>query len=509
MAEAEERRILIHATVRKDAELAASALQHAGFDVLVRDTLDDVLAALHAGPAALLSVEEALPPAATAALTDFLNHQQTWSDLPLVVLTKPGGDSPWIRGAYERLGNLTLLERPVHASTLISAVRAALRTRLRQYQVRLADQRKDEFLAMLAHELRNPLAPIGAAAQLLQLVAGDRGKVEQGCRIIARQVAHMSSLIEDLLDIARVTRNVIKLVMGPADFRDILSEAVEQVGPLIRERRHELQLDLPCDAAMVLGDRKRMVQIAVNILNNAAKYTPDCGHIKVSLRLAADDVIVEFADDGIGMAPELVPHVFELFTQAERSSDRSQGGLGLGLPLVKNLVRLHGGSIQVQSAGLGKGSRFTLRLPRHAVAPVDADEPAGTQPVPPDDTPPLRILLVDDNADAANMLGMLLSAAGHDVTVEYDAASAIERSRHLQPEVCLLDIGLPDMDGYALAHRLRAMPGLEQAILIAITGYGQDEARKKSTAAGFDHHLVKPIDTAKLLALFAHTPSLG
>ena len=356
---------------------------------------------------------------------------------------------------------------------------------------------------MLAHELRNPLAPIGAAAQLLQLVAGDRGKVEQSCSIIARQVAHMSSLIEDLLDIARVTRNLIRLTMEPGDFRDILSEAIEQVSPLIRERRHRLQLDLPYEPAMVLGDRKRLVQIAVNILNNAAKYTPDCGHIKVSLRTAADDVVVEFTDDGIGMAPELLPHVFDLFTQAERSSDRSQGGLGLGLPLVKNLVRLHGGSIQVQSAGLGKGSRFTLRLPRHAVEPVHAEPPAGTQQARPDDTSPLRILLVDDNADAANMLGMLLSAAGHHVTVEYDAASAIERSPALLPQVCLLDIGLPDMDGYALAARLRTVPGLEQTILIAITGYGQDEARKKSTAAGFDHHLVKPIDTAQLMALFA------
>jgi signal transduction histidine kinase len=506
MAEAQELRVLIHATVRKDAELAAKALRHAGFDVLVRETLGDVLQAMDEGAAALLTVEEALPPAATGPLTDYLNHQQTWSDLPLVVLTKPGGDSPWIDGAYDRLGNLTLLERPVHASTLISAVRAALRTRLRQYQIRLADQRKDEFLAMLAHELRNPLAPIGAAAQLLQLVAADRNKVEQGCCIIARQVAHMSSLIEDLLDIARVTRNLIKLVKEPADFRAILAEAVEQVGPLIRERGHHLQLDLPPDPAIVLGDHKRLVQIAVNILNNAAKYTPEGGHITARLRTTADEVVVEFADDGIGMAPELVPHVFDLFTQAERSSDRSQGGLGLGLPLVRNLARLHGGSVQADSAGPGMGSRFTLQLPVHRGQPADTAAPARASDAGPAAAQPLRVLLVDDNADAADMLGMLLASAGHDVAVEYDAAGAIERSRVFHPHVCLLDIGLPDMDGHALARRLREVPCVEQATLIAVTGYGQDQDRKKSTAAGFDHHLVKPVDAAQLLALFAQVP---
>jgi CheY-like chemotaxis protein len=389
---------------------------------------------------------------------------------------------------------------------LISAVRAALRTRLRQYQIRLADQRKDEFLAMLAHELRNPLAPIGAAAQLLQLVAADRNKVEQSCCIISRQVAHMSGLIEDLLDIARVTRNLIKLVKEPADFRAILTEAVEQVDPLIRERHHHLQLDLPPDPAIVLGDHKRLVQIAVNILNNAAKYTPDGGHLTVRLLATEGDVAVEFTDDGIGMAPELVPHVFDLFTQAERSSDRSQGGLGLGLPLVKNLATLHGGSIEAESAGLGLGSRFTLHLPRHDCRPSSTAPPVATDRVMPAGAQPLRVLLVDDNADAADMLGMLLASAGHEVAVEHDAASAIERCHDLHPQVCLLDIGLPDMDGYALARRLRAVPGTEQATLIAVTGYGQDQDRKKSTAAGFDHHLVKPVDTTQLLALFAQVP---
>jgi signal transduction histidine kinase/ActR/RegA family two-component response regulator len=508
MTEIADQRVLIFASFRKDAELAVGALDHAGFSSFACKTLPDLMHELDEGAGVVLTVEEALPPAAATPLADFVSHQPTWSDLPILVLTKPGGGSEWLRGAYDRLGNLTLLERPVHASTLVSAVRGALRARLKQYQVRLADQRKDEFLAMLAHELRNPLAPIGAAAQFLPLVASDPDKVKQASAIISRQVAHMSSLIDDLLDLARVTRNLINLVKEPLDVRKILSEAVEQVGPLVRARHHHLTLHLPPGPAKVLGDHKRLVQIIVNLLNNAAKYTPDGGHIALQLRTPTGEVAVEVTDDGIGMAPELVPRVFDLFSQAERSSDRSQGGLGLGLPLVKNLAELHGGSVLAQSDGVGKGSKFTVRFPQLAAASAMPTAAHGLGEQHASAGRPLRVLVVDDNVDAANTLHMLLDASGHEVFTEYTAARAIERTQEIHPQVCLLDIGLPDMDGCELARRLRALPAMANATLIAISGYGQEQDKQRSADAGFDFHLVKPINTGKLLTLLAQAPDV-
>jgi CheY-like chemotaxis protein len=253
---------------------------------------------------------------------------------------------------------------------------------------------------------------------------------------------------------------------------------------------------------MVEGDYKRLVQVVSNLLTNAAKYTPEGGNIVVRLQVHPAEVLVEVSDNGIGMAPEMLSHVFDLFAQAKRTSDRSQGGLGLGLALVKNLVESHGGSVLAGSEGIGRGSTFTVRLPRLSSKPVSTPH-AGTVSGKRIDYPgsPLRVLIVDDNADAANVLQMLLSTTGHEVRIEYTAASAIERARQFAPQVCLLDIGLPDMDGKDLARRLRSMPETADAMLIAATGYGQEQDRKDTIAAGFDHHFVKPVDTAKLLAL--------
>jgi CheY-like chemotaxis protein/anti-sigma regulatory factor (Ser/Thr protein kinase) len=295
----------------------------------------------------------------------------------------------------------------------------------------------------------------------------------------------------------------VELDKTALDITQIVADAVEQSTPLLRSRRQHLSIDVLPDSARVLGDKKRLVQVFANLVNNAAKYTQEGGHIGISADVRDGQVRVRVADDGIGMDAQLVDRVFDLFAQAAVTSDRSSGGLGLGLALVKNIVELHGGTVKCQSAGAGKGSTFTVSLPGLAdAAHPDGAEDAAGQPL--GMARPLRLLVVDDNVDAAEMLGMLLEAAGHEVIVVNSPLRALELAPGARPDACLLDIGLPDMDGYALAHRLRATPGLEQAILIAITGYGQDEARKKSTAAGFDHHLVKPIDTAKLLELFAH-----
>lgn len=368
-------------------------------------------------------------------------------------------------------------------------------------ELRLADRRKDEFLAMLAHELRNPLAPIDAAASLLRAASLDEERVRRTSDIISRQVEHLTSLVNDLLDVSRVTRGLVNLEKNTLDIKRIVSNAVEQVGPLIEARRHHLTVHLPQESAFVLGDEKRLVQVIANLLNNAAKYTPEGGDIVVRMEVKGGDVLLSVADNGIGIAPELINHIFELFVQAKRTSDRSQGGLGLGLALVKRLVELHLGTVTAQSKGIGKGSEFTVCLPRIAVPnqPGVSDNGGSVNETP----RRLRIMVVDDNTDAAQMLAMLLEAAGHHVIVEHESQTALERARIDAPEACLLDIGLPGMDGIELARQLRSMPQTANAVFIAITGYGREQDGKKIAAAGFDHHLVKPVNAARLIALLA------
>jgi signal transduction histidine kinase len=375
-------------------------------------------------------------------------------------------------------------------------------------KLRLADQRKDEFLAMLAHELRNPLAPISAAAQLLKIVSHDEARIKQTSDIITRQVDHMTSLINDLLDVSRVTRGLVTLDKEPLDVKRIVSDAVEQAGPLIKSRRHCLDLQLPAEPACVLGDHKRLVQVIANLLNNSAKYTPEGGNIVLHLEVQKDQVVLNVMDDGIGMAPELVLRVFDLFTQAERTSDRSQGGLGLGLALVKTLVGLHGGSVHAQSKGPGAGSTFTVRLPCQSGQSAEGIQDNDDAPVPAT-ARTLSVMVVDDNVDAAHTLAMFLEAEGHRVFVEYEAKKALERARSAAPNVCLLDIGLPEIDGNELTRRLRSMPETADAVLIAVTGYGQEQDRKKSIAAGFDFHLVKPVDTSRLASILAEVGTIG
>ena len=369
-------------------------------------------------------------------------------------------------------------------------------------KLRQADRHKDEFLAMLAHELRNPLAPVGVAAQLLQQGRLDEARVRQTSEIIGRQVLHMTHLIDDLLDVSRVTNGLVTLEKAPADVNAILMDAVEQVAPLMRARGQRFSCKLPPGAPMVLGDKKRLVQVVTNILNNAAKYTRDGGTIALTARLDGAHVRITVLDNGIGMAPEMAARAFDLFTQAERTPDRSSGGLGLGLALVKSLVELHGGTVSCDSPGPGKGSRFTVCLPR-LMEEGGAEQPgtAGNDAV--QAAAPLRIMVVDDNVDAAATLAVLLEMAWHEVAVEHRSQGALERARLDAPQVCLLDIGLPDMDGKELAQQLRARPETAGSLLVAITGYGQASDRDGALAAGFDHYLVKPIDTARLERILA------
>ncbi|HBI69141.1 MAG TPA: hybrid sensor histidine kinase/response regulator [Massilia sp.] len=366
---------------------------------------------------------------------------------------------------------------------------------LAERELRAADQRKDEFLAMLAHELRNPLAPISTGAHLLKLLHSDNAQITQTCAIIARQVEHMTGLVDDLLDVSRVTRGLVSLSTQVLDLRKVVDDAAEQIRPLIATRRHTVVLDQPLDAATVKGDHKRLVQVVANLLNNANKYTPEGGRIELRLRQDDGDYVLTVSDDGIGMEPALVARVFDLFSQAERTPDRSQGGLGLGLALAKSLVELHGGSVQAESAGLGKGSSFTVRLPRNTQdLPVSIAQSRGQATA----ATPLKVLLVDDNLDAAHTLQLFLGAGGHTVEVAYCGADAVDVARVFEPDVCLLDIGLPDFDGNELARRLRRMPQSTGATLIAMTGYGRQQDREAAMAAGFDHYMVKPVNTVEL-----------
>ncbi|NEX62575.1 hybrid sensor histidine kinase/response regulator [Noviherbaspirillum galbum] len=364
--------------------------------------------------------------------------------------------------------------------------------------LRNANRQKDEFLAMLAHELRNPLAPITTAAELLRLGHLDAKGLQNASAIISRQAEHMTALVDDLLDMSRVTRGLITLDQEELDINAVVTSAVEQVRGLIDSRRHWLTLQLSGEPAHVMGDRTRLVQVFSNILNNAAKYTPPKGEITLRVEVDSGNVEVTVRDNGTGIAPEVLPHIFDLFAQADRTLARSQGGLGIGLSLVKSLVALHGGSVLAESEGVEMGSRFTVRLPRLAEAEPAraADHDATPRPA-----GSLRILLVDDNVDATQMLSMLLQAAGHQVVVEHDAGGALRRLQQERPDALLLDIGLPDMDGYALAGRVRALPGMGHVMLVALTGYGQNQDRQRSADAGFDHHLVKPANMEQLAGI--------
>jgi PAS domain S-box-containing protein len=363
-----------------------------------------------------------------------------------------------------------------------------------------ANNRKDEFLAMLAHELRNPLAPIKAAAQLLQLHAVSPERLLCTSRIIDRQVAHMTNLVDELLDVSRVSKNLIELECVPLDIRQVVHDAVEQVTPLMQSLRHHLEIHLCPQPAFVAGDKKRLVQTIANLLGNAAKFTREGGRIALRVDVDGEQVRIEVIDNGIGMTHETLAHAFDLFSQAERSSDRSLGGLGLGLSLVKSLVELHGGAVACTSEGLGRGSRLTVRLPRLLVG-VPAEEARTELALSP--APGMRVLVVDDNRDAAETLAMMLEAMGYEVAVEYGPREALARVEGASFQACLLDIGLPDMDGYELAGRLRARTETAGALIIAVTGYGQESDRARSIAAGFDHHLVKPIDIEQLGVLLS------
>jgi signal transduction histidine kinase len=400
---------------------------------------------------------------------------------------------------FDHRGNITGIF--VEGSDVTKSVKVFRALQASENELRAASGRKDEFLAMLAHELRNPLAPIATAASLLKIGNLDEGRVRKTSEVISRQIAHMTELVDDLLDVSRVTRGLVTLEKNVLSVSSLLADAVEQVRPMMEAKQHHFTIQIPDAQLFVLGDRTRLIQVFSNVLNNAAKYTPQQGHI--TLRVVGEEaqvhVIVE--DDGVGIAPTLLPHIFNLFTQAERSPDRAQGGLGLGLALVKRLLELHGGEVSAYSAGLNKGSRFAMSLPR--VSATKASSDSQNENVTLTQGASTKVLVVDDNKDAAETMQLLLEAAGHKVFIAHSAQDALALACKTLPAVLCLDIGLPGMDGYELACQFRRLPATAHSVLIALTGYGQTEAKERARSAGFDHFLVKPVKLPDLLEVIS------
>ncbi len=360
------------------------------------------------------------------------------------------------------------------------------------------NQRKDEFLAMLAHELRNPLAPIRNAAQILNVHASGKPQLEWVRAVIERQTRHLVRLVDDLLDVSRMVRGQIVLQKSPIELGEVVRHAVETSRPLIRMRKHRLTVKLPEEPVRLNADLTRMAQVLANLLNNAAKYTDEGGDIALEALADGEAVDICVRDNGPGISTNLLPHVFDMFTQADRTLDRAQGGLGIGLTLVKRLVEMHGGSVQARSGGLGQGAEFIVHLPTLAQETAADEQPLASVARDGSRVRGLKILVVDDNVDAADSIAILLSMEGHQTQTVNNAHDALIAATEFRPDVVLLDIGLPEMDGYEVARRLRSQNAIEDMRLVAVTGYGQPADRARAQAAGFDKHLVKPVEPAAL-----------
>jgi signal transduction histidine kinase len=508
-----EQRILLRTTTSRDAFMATAVLARAKVAAHSCASLREMVHGMQEGAGAIMLAEEALSDPASAALIDALATQPPWSDLPVLILARQGADSAVVADAMNRLANVTVIERPVRVASLVSTVRTVLRARSRQYQMRdlldslrEADQRKTEFLATLAHELRNPLAPMSTALTLLTRKPHEPSEALRYYELMGRQIDHMVRLVNDLMEVSRITRGKIELRMETVALDAVIKDAIELSRPLLEGAKHALALELADERLVVRGDGVRLTQVFSNLLNNAAKYTRPGGKVGIVLHREGRSAVVEVRDNGSGIAPEMLHSIFEMFVQVSGTSKAAQGGLGIGLTLVKSLVELHGGGVEAISEGLGHGAMFRVRLPlmrgeaglRPPPAPAVAGWPASL---------PETVLIVDDNHDAADALGDLLRSLGASPRVAYSGDAALRLvANGERPGLAILDIGMPGMDGCELAGRLRADPALPGLVLVALTGWGQQGDKERIAAAGFDHHLLKPLDLAALFALFQEPP---
>jgi signal transduction histidine kinase/ActR/RegA family two-component response regulator len=504
-----EDQLLVFAPSGRDAVLATQVLEQAGMTASICGSADDLVSAIGQGAGGALVAQEALSLPVIAALARALRTQPPWSDFPFIIFmprTASAFENRKAVEAFADLGNVTALEKPIHPLTMVSAARAALRARNRQYAARAALEererevrQRDQFLALLGHELRNPLGALRNASKLLERDVASPAQVSSPLAIIDRQITTLTLLVDDLLDVARVTSGKISLKLSPVDLSALTRNLVAEAGRSSRERRLRLSLDAPATPVVVMGDRLRLEQVINNLLTNALKYTPPGGRIDVVVA-GGDSALLRVVDTGVGISAEVLPTIFEPFTQAPQTLDRSQGGMGLGLSVVRALVRLHGGEVLASSAGAGRGTEFTVSLPS-VVSATDlmAEPDAGPAAAP---LSPRHILIVEDSDDNRETLQELLEAQGHRVDIAMDGEQGVERAIAAHPEVALVDIGLPRLDGYEVARRIRAAGGSD-IFLVALTGYGQPEDRTRAAAAGFDVHMTKPIDFSNLNKILA------
>jgi PAS domain S-box-containing protein len=525
----------VHSTLQKVASIAVPHFADwCAVDLLEADGSLHRLAVAHVDPARIKlahELQQRYPPHPDSphGLPQVLRTGQSdmMSDIPDELLVRGARDEEHLRllrelglksymcvplkGRWQMLGGVTFVsaesgrhytgEDLAFAEELARRAAIAIENAQLYAELRRADRLKDEFLAMLAHELRNPLTPVRNALHIMKQ-PGVNGEILQRVRDMAeRQVQYMARLLDDLLDMARISRGRIELRKEVVDVAAVVGSTVEAVRPLIEERRHEFTVSLPAGPLRVQADPMRLEQVLTNLLNNAAKYTDPGGHVRLSAEMEGSEVVLRVRDSGIGIAPDMLPRIFDLFVQAERHLDRSQGGVGIGLTLVKRLVELHGGRVEAHSAGPGQGSEFVVRLPAASERGERGEGAAAGSEAP--RVPRRRVLVVDDNPDAADSFALLLRLAGQDVRTAYDGPSALARAEEFRPELVFLDIGMPGMDGYELARRLRAHPDLEGVGLVALTGWGQEEDRRRSQEAGFDRHLVKPVEPKMLGELLA------
>jgi signal transduction histidine kinase/ActR/RegA family two-component response regulator len=507
-----ELRVLLLPGTRADGAAIERVFRGADIVGIVCRTMGDLCRHMDDGFAAAVVAQEAIQDDLDGCFGTALSKQPDWSDVPIIVLTPANGDvHPEVVELASRR-NVVLVQRPAQLATFLSTVKAAIRDRRRQYRVRdyleeerqhsaalaEADRRKDEFLAILAHELRNPLAPLRTGIDCLLVDAPESGKGDQDILpLMSRQVNHMVRLIDDLLDVSRISRGQLSLRRKRVELSTIVQSAVETARIHIEGSHHRLQVSLPATPVWLDADADRLAQVFSNLLNNSAKYMEPGGSIHLLAEVQSQRAFVRVRDTGVGIPPDMLTNVFGMFTQVGSSLERSRGGLGIGLTLVKSLVDMHGGSIVATSAGLGHGSEFCVELPvcdNHQSERLISSGAVYRGR-------PLRVLIADDNIDGAFLLAGLLKRLGQTTEVVHNGLRAIEAISRLPPDVAILDIGMPGLNGYEVADRIRRHPQSKGLYLAALTGWGSDADRRKAIAAGFDTHLVKPVVMAVLVNL--------
>lgn len=503
--------VLIAAPIGRDAELMCTQLKAAGIRCETCTDIADLCKRIPSGVAAIIATEEALPPDRVHELAKVVADQPPWSEIPLIILTSAPSFEQKARSfdTLARRTNVTLVDRPVRVKSLISATKSAVRARQRQYDVRdlmgqLEDRihERDRFLAVLGHELRNPLGAILLASQMTD---GDGRLDGEHAHLIERQSRHLTRLVNDLLDLSRVAAGKITLKRNITDLREIATQSVEVVRPAAA--RQGVTLDVRnCERPVLVdADGIRVDQILTNILTNAIKYTPEGGHVTLELKRDGSEGLMEVTDDGVGIAPDRIGSIFELFAQAENAIGRAQGGMGIGLALVRNLVELHGGTVHAASDGIGKGSRFTVRLPlaseadQHVSREMQQSVDAAMADV------MRRIVIVEDNKDVRDLLLLRLRRLGHDVLDAPDGEEGLRVVLKEKPDLALVDLGLPGMDGFEVAKGVRAELG-QEVVLVAVSGFGQPEDKRRALEAGFDEHITKPADVRDIESILKRFP---